>query len=251
MGALNRYLLESKPTATSAEFEKSDKFVAWPGHPHMPYAWLRAGFEDALSKSRKPVVMLHPWPHGSNFETAATDSLPALAEGVIRLLWAEQRIGRGQAGIKIGRLGIAGYSYGGKAMWDAFKANSPHVSELYAFDADQTVANAPYAIQWFLLRSDNILRMSGAHEILHNQAIRQTILSKAPGSDSRVTSTPPDLRAYEKRGENPWWDHVLTRYPRLRELGTIRHQFALFGGYKAPPGTAVTFLQEFLEGSQF
>jgi len=81
--------------------------------------------------------------------------------------------------------------------------------------------------------------MSGAHEILHNQAIRRTILEKAPGSELRVTATPPNLRAYETPGENPWWDPgrvaILSQNHVVHLLVALGYIFALgCNGTQAP-----------------
>ncbi|WP_437682187.1 hypothetical protein [Sorangium sp. So ce131] len=250
MFGLNRLLL--KPVDDPrAEIWKRDMFLADPSNNNWPYAWLRAGFEDALSRSGKPVVLLHPWPSGSDFGAATGASLPALAGGAIRLLWAEQRLAKNRGGIHLGRLGIAGYSAGGLSMWAALANNKQRVSEVYAFDARGTPANAGAAIQWFNSRSDTVLRMTGGYQLAANDGIRISIEKLAGGPAPRVTATPPSKKAYEA-GSNPLWDHVVTQHPELRERDDYWHQFAAFGGYVAMPGPfAVTFLQQFLQDSLF
>jgi hypothetical protein len=60
------------------------------------------------------------------------------------------------------------------------------------------------------------------------------------------------LWAEQRLGQNPLWDHVIAKFPGLREDRGYWHQFAVFGGYGAHPGpSAVTFLQEFLQESLF
>ncbi|WP_437580746.1 hypothetical protein [Sorangium sp. So ce887] len=250
MFGLNRYLL--KPVDDPhADVWRRDVFRPDPSDGNRPYVWLRAGFEDALSRSQKPVVILHPWPSGSDFGGATGASLPALAGGALRLLWAEQRLGKNRGAIQLGRLGIAGYSAGGLSMWAALAGNRQRVSEVYAFDARGTPSSAGAAIQWFNSRSDTVLRMTGGYQLAANEGIRISIEKLAGGPASRVTATPPDKKAYEA-GSNPLWDHVISAYPQLRERADCWHQFAVFGGYVAVPGPfALTFLQQFLQDSLF
>ncbi|WP_437872650.1 hypothetical protein [Sorangium sp. So ce363] len=250
MFGLNRYLLKPVDDPTAGIW-KRDQFLPDPGEGNSPYAWLRAGFEDALARSQKPVVLLHPWPSGSDFGAATGPSLPALAGGALRLLWAEQRLARSRGGIHLGRLGIMGYSAGGLSMWAALASNKQRVSEVYALDARGTPANAGAAIQWFNARSDTVLRMSGGFQLAANEGIRVSIEKLAGGPVSRVTATPPDQKAYQA-GSNPLWDHVTAHHPEVREAPGFWHQFAVFGGHVALPGPfALTFLQQFLQDSLF
>ncbi|WP_437971219.1 hypothetical protein WMF04_18825 [Sorangium sp. So ce260] len=162
MFGLNRYLL--KPVDEPfADVWRRDVFRPDPDAGNNPFVYLRAGFEDALSRSHKSVVILHPWPSGSDFGAAISASLPALAGGALRLLWAEQRLGRNRGAIQLGRLGIAGYSSGGLSLWAALTSNKQRVSEVYAFDARGTSSNGGTAIQWFNSRSDTVLRMTGGY----------------------------------------------------------------------------------------
>ncbi|WP_437276071.1 hypothetical protein WME90_33155 [Sorangium sp. So ce375] len=250
MFGLNRYLL--KPVDDLfAEVWRIDRFRPDPADNNNPFVHLRAGFEDALSRSQKPVVILHPWPSGSDFGAAIGASLPALAGGALRLLWAEQRLARNRGAIQLGRLGVAGYSAGGLSLWAAFASNRQRVSEVYAFDARGTSSNAPAVIQWFNARSDAVLRMTGGYQLTANEGIRISIEKLAGGPVARVTATPPDSKAYEA-GKNPLWDHVIAAYPHLREGKDYWHQFAIFGGYVAMPGPfTLTFLQQFLQDSLF
>jgi hypothetical protein len=250
MFGLNRYLL--KPVDDPhADVWRRDVFRPDPENQYSPYAWLRAGFEDALARSRKPVVILHPWPNGSDFGAATGASLPVLIEGALRLLWAEQQLGKSRGAIQLGRLGIAGYSAGGLSMWAALASNKQRISEVYAFDARGTPSNAGTAIQWFNSRSDTVLRMSGGYQLVANEGIRISIEKFAGGPVSRVTATPPNKKAYET-GANPLWDYVTTAYPELRQQADYWHQFAIFGGYAAVPGPfAMTFMQQFLQDSLF
>ncbi|MFT3766436.1 MAG: hypothetical protein QM820_13125 [Minicystis sp.] len=255
MFGLNRFLL--KPVDDPhADFWKRDVFnLHGPAGKEELYAWIRCGFEDALDRAGKPVVMLHPWPSGINFGEANGAGLPRLAEAAVRFLWAEQRIAKNLGAIHLGRLGISGYSAGGSALWAALGANADRVNEVYSFDAVGARGAAPQVMQWFQKNSnDRCLRMSSGHQIAAHEAIRLGI-EKLVGKTSRVSSGPPSAKGYDA-GVNPLWDHVVSEVeatvPIVRTEPAFWHQFAVFGGYIAFPGPlALTFLQQFLRDSDF
>lgn len=247
MFRLNRYLLSQVPGDTNPA--KADVFR--PQSNNKPYIWLRCGFEEALHTSRIPVVMLHPWPNVVDYGHATTNRLPGLAHAALRLLWAQGHIAVNRADVRLGRLGIAGYSAGGLAMWQALRNNKPHVRELYVFDAVGTPANKGHGVQWLGLHPSNRLRMTGGAQLVSNEAARRLVEQTGGDLPGRFTAVPPDAMAY-RLGINPHWDNVTELLPQLQLVKNAWHQFAIFGSY---PGSAApphrTFLQQFLEESGF
>lgn len=253
---LNRFLL--KPVAGSPDYWKRDRFdVYFPDGPTKPpklYAWIRAGFEDALKRSGKAVLMIHPWPDGLDFGDAASSKLPDLCKAVIRFLWAAQAVAKKQENVRLGRLGLSGYSAGGQSMYATLGIIGSQVDELYSFDANGL--DPGKVVQWFNQKpSSRCLRMSGAHQIAKHAAIKATI-EQANGATSRVTALPPDPKGYDA-GRNPLWDYVLSRLaPDLeavvRPSADYQHQFAVFGDHTSPSGVnSTTFLLRFLNDSDF
>jgi hypothetical protein len=249
MAALARYLLKPKEAddATAQSWERD--YIAGDG-----YNLIRCGFEDALARSQRAVVMLHPWPSGTAFGGAAGSELPALCSGALRLLWADQHIFRGTANVRLGRLGISGFSRGGGSLWPALTSNIGRVDEVYAFDCVGTDTSAGTIVQWYNSRPEARLRMvGGAYNVAKHQAIYRTIQATngVTGPLTHVTAIPESNEGYAPRG-NPLWDHVLKEREDLRSHPDTRHQFAIFGGYIALPGPfALTFLLRFLKESLF
>jgi hypothetical protein len=253
---LNRFLL--KPDGLHADYWKRDVFSAYfpkgpKGKPEL-YAYLRAGFEDALTRSGKPVLMLHPWPSGLDFGDAATAKLPQLCEAAIRFLWSAQAVAKKRENVGLGRLGLSGFSAGGQAMYTTLGLIGSKVDEVYSFDANG--GNPGSIIQWFNQKpKSRCLRMSGAYQIANHAAIKAAI-EKTGGATSRVTALPPDGKGYDD-GANPLWDHVLSLLPPkllpvVRARDDYRHQFAIFGDFTSPSGaSATTFLLRFLNDSDF
>jgi hypothetical protein len=255
MFGLNRFLL--KPVDDpNADFWKRDIFNQHgPAGKEEWYFWLRCGFEDALDRCGKSVVMLHPWPNGIDFGAAAGPKLPDLAAAAIRFLWARQRIAKDRGGIHLGRLGISGYSAGGIALYSALASNLERVDEVYAFDARGASGSAGTVVQWFTKKPDSrCLRMSGGFQLAAHAAIKAAIEKKL-GATARVSADPPSEKGYDP-GVNPIWDHVMSKvkdvHPEYWKEHGLWHQLAMFGGYIAMPGPMMlTFLQRFLQDSDF
>ncbi len=251
MFGLNRYLLKAVEDPSAIAW-KRDKFVQNP-ETGAPWLWIRCGFEDALARSGKPVVMLHPWPSGLKYGSATSAALPSLAEAAIRLLWAEQRVGRERLGIHLGRLGLAGFSAGGLPLFEALAQNRARVDEVYAFDARGVAERTALLAAWMSERPSACLRMTGAYQLEANAAVVKAIAQKPRGRElsERVTALPQSTAAYEP-GANPHWDYALEDFPALRADPDVRHQFAIFGGFGSEPGPFVlTSLQRFLQDSLF
>lgn len=256
MFGLNRFLLE--PVAGTVVDEwKRDQFV----HPVKtsglpdPYIWVRSGFEDALDRCGKTVVMLHPWPSGLAYGDASGGKLAGLAEAALRFLWAEQRIAKDRGPVRLGRLGLSAFSAGGRAMWTALTANADRVDEVYSFDAVGVADAAADVIRWFTGKpTSRCLRMSGGYQIAAHGAIKRGI-EKLVGKTARVTADPPSAKAFAA-GANPLWDDVLTNVgsvvPLVRPDPRAWHQFTVFGGFVTVPGpAALRFVRRFLQESDF
>lgn len=260
MSRLNRFLLAQVPG--SNDHERGEIFRPYKARPNqIPiYGYLRCGFEDALAQSNKPVVMLHPWPHGGDFGEANGSKLPSLVAAAIRFLWATGAIDtpNERAFIRAGRLGLSAFSAGGRAMWPTLKAVGDRVHEVYSFDSNGI--DAPAAIQWFgQSPTTRCLRMTGGYQIAAHQAIKRAI-EQTSGATSRVTAWPASPTAYQV-GKTPAWEQALSLLPdtptkkwqsAVRANHDYWHQFAIFGGSGAVSDAIyVSFLQDFLQGSDF
>ncbi|WP_437876350.1 hypothetical protein [Sorangium sp. So ce513] len=251
MFGLNRYLLSPDPDP-DASFWARDVFALDP-RDNSRWVYLRCGFEAALAASGKAVVMLHPWPNGTNFGAATTASLPGLAEAALRLLGGTQKVGLGQGGARLGKLGLAGFSAGGLPLWQALAANAARVSEVFAFDARGIGKSEALLARWLAGDASRKLRMTGGHQLDANTAIARRLARNADAA--RVSSLPPDKGGY-RPGVNARWDHVCSSLDdgekdAYLNADRVWHQFAVFGGC---PGAGeprdVTFLQRFLEASE-
>lgn len=256
---LNRYLL--KQVTGSTVPEKAEVFLPFKkkGGGLDLYGSLRCGFEDALARSGKTVLMLHPWPNKLAYGDAAGGLVPTLVEDAIRFLWGSRTIGLGdaKAALGLGRLGLAGFSAGGIAMQSTLKAAGSEIDELYSFDARGL--DPTDVIQWFGQKpTSRCLRMTAAFRIATHLSVQQAI-EKASGATTRMTVWPSNPSAYDA-GSTPLWDQALSLLPNtapkmlqdgVRKRDDFRHQFAIFGGSGAASGSSVSFLQEFLQGSDF
>jgi dienelactone hydrolase len=252
MFGLNRYLLKAVEDPEAAHW-KRDKLSLNP-ETGAPWLWIRCGFEDALVRSGKAVVMLHPWPSALKYGSATSSALPSLAEAAIRLLWAEQRVGKERLGIHLGRLGLAGFSAGGLPLFEALAQNRKRVDEVYAFDARGVAERTAALAAWMNERPSACLRMTGGHQIEANAAVLKALARSPRASElmARVTAVPESAAAYEQPGATPHWDYALEEFPGHRAEPDARHQFAIFGGFDAQPGPfAITSLQRFLQDSLF
>lgn len=246
MFRLNRFLLS--PVSGAQEPHRADRFLG-------DYVWLRAGFEQAILESGRDLVLVQPWPSGTAFGDAVTNRLPNLASAIVRLLWAHGEIATGHLDVRLGRLGLSGYSAGGWALWHALRANISQVREVFAFDANGTHNNVSLAHRWFHSNADNRLRLSGglsfAPAVGSGIGPNLQMAARVNDTSGRVSVMPSDPREYTN-GSMPHWDYVTALHPGLRASGGARHQFAIFGSYPgiaSPPNT--TFLEQFLRLSGY
>lgn len=273
MVGLMRYLIAPLPdSAKSPDWWKLDHMTR---DPHMHGRNLiRCGFEQALAVADRALVMLHPWPSGSDYGFATTNMLPSLCDSAIRYLWsravhwageeqANRFVCKGVENVRLGKLGLSGFSAGGAAVFHALKANARRVDELYLFDCNKTPAHAPEIAQWFTTakRGQRLRMVGGAYNAAATRAIVKTICDidkiAGPRTDLTAVLTEPDWFA---AGKNAYWDHVLADVPEFRTHIDTQHQFAIFGGNYPTPDPAKkdpvkveieTFLANFLKDSAF
>lgn len=255
---LNRYLLQPVAAHAQASPRQKDHF-AYEDSPKNEsiHAFVRAGFENALEQSRKSVVMVHPWPNGLSYGDAIGAGLPSLVKRFTRALWAEGRLAFERSRLVHRRLGLAGYSSGGEALWTAWRNNRSRVDEVYSFD---TVAIPPTAsvLDWVSAHPGRMLRMTRTGRAGSRAASIAAAARSARLSD-RVTVFPEAPNGYD-RGESVLWDRTLSSLDNddLRSLQNEpgwQHHFALFGGVaesrrvSLSDPDAPTFLRLFLEAS--
>ncbi len=226
------------------------------------YFYIRCGFEDALVRSDRPVVMLHPWPSGANFGHAQSKQLRGLARDAIRYLWGDQHIYRDRKVMGFGRLGVSGFSLGGGGAFSALVHGKRSIDELFLFDCTHSHHYRGHIKQWFLSRRAKpgrsgtpCLRMIGGGYNINTYAAIESAIAATLGESSvaQVTATPKTETMYAS-GHNPLWDHVVKEDPgRLRGDEDQRHQFSVHGGNDPfGPGASVeTYLLRCLKDSRF
>lgn len=249
---LIRYLLKPREDSDSAarDYERDHCY----GGPAGDLMFCR--FEDALVASRRGVVMLNPWPSQGDFGASSTAKLPTFCTQAIRFLAAQKAIALGVPNVKLGRLGLSGFSFGGFAMWAALGNNMSRVSEVYAFDCRDSGNAAALATQWFGACPDPMLRLvGGAYRVRPYADLAKAL---APQGSPRV-SLALGTEDWFNNGQNIVWEHYIKDTPSLRDARAgqdARHQFAICGGVIPGNGTydldfVTTYLQAFLMSSNF
>ncbi len=262
-GELVRYLLA--PMTLDAEVVKhvlrldlarrSDRLslVGVDGEPRL-FDLLRSGFEQALARSKKKVIILQPWPMNVSFGAAASSDLPDHCDAVLNLLWAKQLVGKGQSEATRRRLGIAGFSAGRHALWSTLDLNLDDVDEVYAFDAGDYRAGR--VIDWFKGAATKTqpagrkrkLRLTGSPLADRSQVpivTRNAAVKSAIGStNADVTAEPADVVDYRAPGINLKWDYVLSGLDALATAAKEKTESALGRAASArvtsSPGTAAS-----------
>ncbi len=258
---LNRYLLAPKdhepveldgvPTTASERFPFAD-----------PYYPLRIGWQQAVLRSGKQMVVLHPWPtSGLQFGAALTSALPAVIDQILVFLHGTGRAGASQPHLELGRLGVAGFSAGGPPAVQAMKANRSRVKEMYLFDPFPFLPEMPFVIDWAFKTPDFRLRMTGANFWGQCETVRRAVVAGVSGEagDLFVTLRPTSLVVFkpENKGGSHYWNYVIHTQPDLQSAPHVHHQFAAFGGDELESDenfdmlSNKTWLEEFLVESAF
>lgn len=219
---------------------------------------LRVGMMDAVIRSGRKVVAIHPWPTASVIMGDAGDArLPRRCDEVLRFMQGRGMIGAGQENLRLGRLGLSGYSMGGDALYPALQANRTRVSELYLFDPNNTATYAPYVIDWGRKTKNFRLRMMTSLHWVSMAATQKTLIGAMTGEagDLFMSLYPPNPGTFWNAIENggdPAWSRVTVGEGINLADWNWRHQFAMFGGEldEAHPFLR-TWLEIFLNGSGF
>jgi hypothetical protein len=258
---LNRYMLAPK----------DQELIEIDGSPSLAderfpfvnsYYPLRIGWQQAVLRSGKQMVVLHPWPtSGLQFGDALTSKLPTLIDEILRFLLGTGRAGASQPSLQLGRLGVAGFSAGGAPAVQAMKTNRTRVKEMYLFDPFPFIPDMPFVIDWAFKTKDFRLRMTGANFWGQCETVRRTVIAGLSGEagDAFVTLRPTTLGVFkpEDKGGGHYWNYVIHKHPEMQFAPEVHHQFAAFGGDELTNDEDfnvienVTWLEEFLSTSAF
>lgn len=265
MYRLERYLLAPRPSSDDPmEWDvMSIKSVTNKRGKIVDYIWLRCGMEQALLRSGKRMMILHPVPHGPLYGHATSNRLPALARAALRFLWGSWRVSPNAEDVTLGRLGIGGYSGAGFAFWTALANAGSKIDEVYSFDTVGTAANGGRAAQWFRDRDaqggDPRLRFTSGIRLSENVAVLRTLDKLGVSYGDRATVNIHDRSGFE-RGRNSWFDAAVAPFPVMNDphpsfaptkaIGGW-HQWAMFGGPEPGSGPRRTWLETFLASSGF
>ncbi len=254
MYALDRYLLTTREDSLGGKTASKFMDEIEVKHKQRDYPFLRVGMEQALRRSGKPVLLLKPWPSGTDFGRAVTTDLPQIIEQALRFLWATQQLATNRSRIELGRLGLSGYSAAGYSLNVSFQRNQARVDELYAFDTVgmstlsgtmQKWARRP-GVKGHLTGSVQRGTANATIEAIHRILLATGESSRA--GDFTVWPQGKILKVVEQIwASNAWWMNATSKLPKLRNDGTARHQFAMFGGEQYD----ISWLEQFLRASSF
>ena len=122
------------------------------------------GFERQLVDAGKQVILVWPMNQAGNFGDAISARMPALLKSVVTALWSSQVIGAGSSKVAVSRVGVGGYSLGGRAALDCFEHNRDQIDELFLFDPGSFTPSLAFAAPfdaWLKAKPGRKLRMMG------------------------------------------------------------------------------------------
>lgn len=264
MYRLERYFLAPRPDSDDVfELDVMTKKSAKSRGKMVDYIYLRAGMEQALLRSGKRMMILHPVPHGPLFGHATSARLHDLARAALRFLWGSWLVSPNAEDVSLGRFGLGGYSGGGFAFWTALGNVASKVDEVYSFDTVGTAANGGKAAQWFRDRdaqgADPRIRLTSGLRISENVAVLRALDKLGVSYGDRATVNIHDHSGFEA-GRNSWWDATVVNFPVMNAThGSFAppkarggwHQWAMFGGPEPGSGPRRTWLETFLASSGF
>ena len=251
-----------------------------------------AAIERSLQQANKPVVVLFPVPDGSDYGTSMSAQLAEMARVAVGCLHSMGIVMRDDTNKKrfgtLKRFGIAGFSFGGTAMWKALAsavaaaknkstAGRPNqIKEIYVFDANgwRAKQSDPSDILTSASQTGDLkLRVVAATSKAANLAAFPA--GKLTSSSHPDFKTNPDVYDLKKATAAPagtakingWYFHYtktafditgpkwFVKIPNvgIPDEGTpdrgARHQFSVFGG--EDPTVGETFFCRFLKDSGF
>ncbi len=223
---------------------------------------LRCSMQSAMLKSGRPIVALHPWPTGgTNFGDAMNANLPEALRGILRMLRGLGYVGINHPAIVPGRVGIGGFSAGGRPVFASLLANRTLVKELYLWDPMGLAAVAPFIIQWARHTPDFRLHMTGLNAYASMMGIYNAVRAGVSGEagDLFLSAQPQDQRFWNPvdKGGSPYWNFVIQEHPEMQHDWSVMHQFMMFGGSEIQVNEAnkidnnVTWFEKFLNASGF
>jgi hypothetical protein len=242
--SLMRYLLDPQPLGAPTPAPAVPFFVdpRKPGTAKIEIV-SNCGFERSLSEAKKPMILVSPVPHLSDYGHAGTTLWPRLITSLINALWAENDVGQKVAqGLLPGRTAAGGFSFGGTAVFDMLssalalpppapgKPQPDPLHELYLFDAknlnDTDQANIG---RWFA-NGGKKLRMIGGG-LFHAKML--TLAAQLKSADATVIPASAD----------DWVTNALYR------AAVSFHTFDPSSAARPSPGSVSDITRVFLAGA--
>jgi hypothetical protein len=248
--------------------------------------------ERSLKQAGKPVVVLFPVVDGSKYGTSTSAQLAEMTRIAVACLHSMGMLMRDDSKKTpfraLKRLGIAGFSFGGAALWKALhnavvehqrKGGSPNrFQEIYAFDANGWRAQLANPVDILMTAKQTgearlrvVVAKSGDADLTSFSASKKLTSSSHP--DFKAKPEVFNLAKTKDAGGNPdingWYLHYTkgqfdllgdkkwfadqgkkSGIPDERNFDRgARHQFAVFGG--EDPKVGETFFGRFLKESGF
>lgn len=196
------------------------------------------GLERQVGECDKPVIFVFPMPDGTSFGNASGANLLPHLDALLRALATTPSAKGGTVlgngvfkPVRRGRLGLAGFSFGGAACLTTFKAISGSVDELYLCDP-ANMKNSEGISGWWLGKNKRLGLLGGFffHGTFRGLA-RQLELAKAkdPKLDSEVHLFPKDrtFRGQTVDGFEGSAVYMIALAPAGKGPTTFQNQFEL------------------------
>jgi hypothetical protein len=114
----------------------------------IPYP--QCGWEKQVSGANKCALFVHPFPHSADFGNIIASKFPEMLASLCKILWADGTIAASVcADLRLARIAVSGFSYGGSAMYTCLQARPEKIDEMYLFDPNGTGSNKGAIEAWF------------------------------------------------------------------------------------------------------
>jgi hypothetical protein len=181
LGGFTRYMFDPQ------------KNEPWHVHPTSIDQFPPCGLERQLGEADRPLVFVFPMPDDGGFGNASGANLLPHLNMVLATLATSPSAASGTAlgngvtePVRRGRLGLAGFSFGGAACLTTFKANSGSVDELYLMDPANMKDSEGISSWW--LGKDKRLGLLGGVFFLGQFRLMAAALQKLKDKDAKITS---------------------------------------------------------------